>query len=860
MTAKKTFHYLLKGLFPRLILLIFVIFLCAFLFRNSLAIWLSDFWLAEDTSITCLDFDLGTSPFINIHSMCLESADVEINLQQAKYFVDSSLFSKASYLNQASVKINSLSVSHKQNLQASTVKPAQNNDLAELWALPEMLPLITIEQIRVDSYLMQQPLHIRIFQPNRSELAIRGDVEADLVVGKHQGKGVISGDLNWSASLFLSQSQQLESFTKPYQDYFTNWQSLLDTPIHSHFDFTGSELNSQHGINLNNVMTFEDCKIPVQLSGDIKANLQVAPLAVQVDLSRLNSQFSIKQCPQADAVTQWVKLDAWSIDIPNINTATATNMVIPEINLISSSLQNPLKLTLKDIELNTQMDAKLDYQITLKTAATDLLVEQQLIDAELNIATTGNILKKADKIQLIASNVLEITSLASDLTTIESTSSQLEFSLEKVANTPWKVNGEGKITASEIVKSPLTIHSVSSDFSVDGDTIDQLKINFTSALQDIKYDDFAAKSLASNFTVFLEDIQTISGTGKSKLLGISSDTINLNNIDIKHDINGQIEPYQLTGNHEITLPSGLLANLFHDAQSLSLLVPEQSVTYLNPLLQQIVPELSLVTGELTVNLAKNYDNSDFNGNLTITGLSGEYQDYQIINAQMDAPFKLDSSGIQLDHGKITVEEINVGVPMTQIEAKISMLDNVPKFDFVEARIIGGRVTLADFWLDNRKQLLKLDINDLDLKQLVELQNQEGIEVSGEISGDLPIYWDSGFSNIDQGTLLNDGPGTLLISNNQAFNAIKEQQDQLAFLENVEFSKLSSEVSLSDDGWLDLKIGINGINPDKQQEINFNYSHKENIFTLFKSMRITNSVQNSIEKRIQQRLSNKDKNL
>ncbi|MEP4889550.1 MAG: hypothetical protein ABJV04_05955, partial [Aliiglaciecola sp.] len=467
MTAKKTSRYLLNGFLPRLVLLTFVIFLCGFLFRNSLVIWLSDFWLAEDTSITCLDFDLGTTPFINIHSMCIESADVEINLQQAKYFIGPSLFAKASYLNQASVKIDSLSVSHKQNLQTLTPKPTQNNDLQELWALPEMLPLITIEQIRVDSYLMEQPLHIRIFQPNRSELAIRGDVEADLFVTKHQGKGIISGDLIWSANLFLSQSKQLESFIQPYQDYFTNWQSMLDTPIHSNFEFTGSELNSQHEITLNNVITFEDCKIPVQLDGEIKGSLLITPLAVQVDLSQLKPQFSIKQCPQADVVTQLLKLDAWSIDIPKINTATATNIGIPEINLISSSLQNPLKLTLKDIELNTQMDAKLDYQITLQTEATELFVDQQLIAAELNVAASGKMQKQAEKIQVSGTNVLEISKLNTDLATMDTATSQLDFNLVKEANTPWKANAKGKVEASDIVKSPLTISLVTSDFTVD---------------------------------------------------------------------------------------------------------------------------------------------------------------------------------------------------------------------------------------------------------------------------------------------------------------------------------------------------------------------------------------------------------
>ncbi|MDO6692551.1 YdbH domain-containing protein [Aliiglaciecola sp. 3_MG-2023] len=825
-----------------------------------MVIWLSNLWLAEDTSIVCLDFDIGSDPFIKVQSLCLESADVDINISHGQYFIGSDWLSKSSYLNQASVSIDTLVVSHKQNLQPASNETDQNSDLGDLWTLPESLPLITMDNITIDSYLMEQPVSIHIFQPDRSQLAIRGDIEGNLLISESQGKGVISGDLNWSAGLILSKSQELENLVKPYKNFINNWQNLVESPIYSRFEFTGSVLTGQHKLSLNNIVNLQDCKLPVQLNGEIDTALDFTSWLIQVDLSRLKSNFEINQCAKIDVVNEFVKLDSWTLEVPKVSTFNEGSIHIPEINLISNTLANPLLLAIKDIELNNQLEARLNYHLSLNSSIAELLMNEQNANGKLQIAATGRIIKKTQETHINGTNLLQFSDVTTEFGTVEKAKIAFDFSLKKLANSPWQANATGSIEANDLAKEALAIHSISSDLKIDGDSIEQLAVQVKNNLQKITYNDFAAKSLGSNLSLNIKDIQTLSGAGKSKLQGITSSAFNLSHIDFKHDVNGQRQPFQLTGNHEITMPSGLLANLFHNEQTITLLMPEQSVTYLNPLVQQFAPELNLITGKIGVNLTNDNANRDFNGQLTINGLSGEYQDYQIINAQFDAPFRLDSSGIQLNHGKMTVEEINVGVPMTQIEAKVSMLNTIPKLDFAEARIIGGRVTLTDFWLDNRKQLLKLDIDDLDLNQLVELQNQEGIEVSGAISGDLPIYWDSGFSTINQGILLNDGPGKLKITNNEAFNAIKEQQDQLAFLENVEFSKLSSEVSLSDDGWLDLKIGINGVNPDKQQEINFNYSHTENIFTLFKSMRITNSVQNSIEKRIQQRLSNKDKNL
>ena len=54
-----------------------------------------------------------------------------------------------------------------------------------------------------------------------------------------------------------------------------------------------------------------------------------------------------------------------------------------------------------------------------------------------------------------------------------------------------------------------------------------------------------------------------------------------------------------------------------------------------------------------------------------------------------------------------------------------------------------------------------------------------------------------------------------------------------------------------DGWVFLDLALHGKNPDKKQNVNFNYSHQENIFALLESIRLVKSVENKIEQKITQ---------
>ena len=104
-------------------------------------------------------------------------------------------------------------------------------------------------------------------------------------------------------------------------------------------------------------------------------------------------------------------------------------------------------------------------------------------------------------------------------------------------------------------------------------------------------------------------------------------------------------------------------------------------------------------------------------------------------------------------------------------------------------------------------------------------------------------------NIDKGLLKSDSAGALKIDGNPAFDSIAQQQTELNYLKDLEYEKLSSKVKLNTDGLLFLDFSILGKNPTKQQAVNFNYHHEENILTLMRSLRLTDSVQNQIEHKI-----------
>ena len=115
---------------------------------------------------------------------------------------------------------------------------------------------------------------------------------------------------------------------------------------------------------------------------------------------------------------------------------------------------------------------------------------------------------------------------------------------------------------------------------------------------------------------------------------------------------------------------------------------------------------------------------------------------------------------------------------------------------------------------------------------------------------MPFYFDDTGVEVKNGSLANQGQGKLIISNNEAFDAVMRQQQELqpvlGLLKNLDIQKLNSTVALKSDGWLNLGVNLQGFNEPEQQQVNFNYNHEENVFTLLRALRLSDEITQKVE--------------
>jgi len=305
----------------------------------------------------------------------------------------------------------------------------------------------------------------------------------------------------------------------------------------------------------------------------------------------------------------------------------------------------------------------------------------------------------------------------------------------------------------------------------------------------------------------------------------------------------------LKSQHDVSVEKSLQFTVGQSGQQINLMMHQQSIDSLQAVATRFLPELILQDGTLNIDAQMKSNGQDLLASIELVNAGVKYADFSASGIATHANVYSDSAGLQLDNARLTILNADTGVPISNIALAYSIKNNSLKVDKATGNVLGGNFILSGFWLDNRNQNAQLTMNNIDLAKIVELQQQSGIDVTGSVSGTLPLTIKDGKVNIDKGLLKSDSAGALKIDGNPAFDSIAQQQTELNYLKDLEYEKLSSKVKLNTDGLLFLDFSILGKNPTQQQAVNFNYHHEENILTLMRSLRLTDSVQNQIEHKI-----------
>jgi len=276
-------------------------------------------------------------------------------------------------------------------------------------------------------------------------------------------------------------------------------------------------------------------------------------------------------------------------------------------------------------------------------------------------------------------------------------------------------------------------------------------------------------------------------------------------------------------------------------------------------------EWDVVAGASTLSANLRWSTSDgdfgYEGDVKYSaiGLDGHYGDSAFVGLSTTVDVQLgDQNGVTVLPAAISVRLVEVGVAIEDVSAAVAadVQNQLIHFDNVSMSALGGQLTTDPFTLSIMEQAtnIVLRLRSVQLQFIVNLADFESIQMTGSVSGILPIRINGNQIIVDGGRLESDEPGGSIRYIPPAGDMASTDDSQLGLvtraLSNFQFDSLVSDVSFSENGDLVLKMTLEGINPDLDatQPVILNLSVENNIPQLLRSLQATRSIEEILDRK------------
>lgn len=143
------------------------------------------------------------------------------------------------------------------------------------------------------------------------------------------------------------------------------------------------------------------------------------------------------------------------------------------------------------------------------------------------------------------------------------------------------------------------------------------------------------------------------------------------------------------------------------------------------------------------------------------------------------------------------------------------------------------------------------VENISSSELISAVNPKQFALSGPISGALPLWLNNEKWIIKDGWLTNPGPMTLRIDKDTADAVVRDHMAAGAainWLRYMEIAHSWTRINLDNLGVLTMQAAITGNSrvEGKVGTVNLNYTHEENVFALWRSLRFGDNLQAWLE--------------
>ncbi len=272
----------------------------------------------------------------------------------------------------------------------------------------------------------------------------------------------------------------------------------------------------------------------------------------------------------------------------------------------------------------------------------------------------------------------------------------------------------------------------------------------------------------------------------------------------------------------------------------------------------------LIAGLVAIDLDANWkQKSSFilsaDAAVAIAGIAGYYTDtaFTGLSTQLKVAYR-EPLGFTAEPSTITVALVDLGFPVENLSASYTLDPGALSADIENLRMtaFGGTVSADPFSFRTASSTntLKLYAESIDLTELLSLQEFEAIEVRGRIGASLPVTVEDGTVTIVGGALTGEAPGGV-IRYRPAKPPDRKDMSGIAVatraLSNFEFKTLTSDVNLTREGDLNLKLQLTGRNPDldEKRPVVLNLGVENNIPQMLRSLQAARAVEDILAKRL-----------
>lgn len=258
--------------------------------------------------------------------------------------------------------------------------------------------------------------------------------------------------------------------------------------------------------------------------------------------------------------------------------------------------------------------------------------------------------------------------------------------------------------------------------------------------------------------------------------------------------------------------------------------------------------------------------------ITLDQLSGFYN--TVLVQGLSTTLTLEAVGPDMfrmpEPATVTVAAIQAGVDITDVALRLQLgwqpPAALPWVDVrdVRAALLGGKIMSDGLRFEPAEphQAVAINIEHIDIQQILQLEQQQGLVGTGVLDGMMPVVLMPTGIQVRDGFLEARPPGGILQYRPAPGMAptldVAPTQVQMVLqaLENFHYTVLKIQVQYAADGTLILAVRLEGQNPDWQagRPAHFNLTVQENMPALLQTLQLIQGIPQTIENRLQKQVT------